>query len=682
MPSAKKRPFQPEDYFVLRNVTDPQLSPNGKRVAYAVSWPDKESDSMRSSIYVADLNGRATPRRFTHGERDHSPRWSPDGRYLAFVSSRQEKNQVFLAPLDGGDPRQLTNSPFGASRPAWSPDGSRIAFIARAGKYQEPKDRKGAERNAPRVIRDLRFRLDGVGYFDERRTHIFVIEVEGGEEQQITDGDWYDDMPSWSPDGRWIAFSSDRRSDCWAVLSSGGRARRVSRAKGSAWAPQFSPDGRSLAYIGHEHGEAGSAKNSHVFIVPFSGGAPQSLSASLDRSVAGGLLATGQTLAWSRDGKAVYFLVSDRGTVALYRTGIQNGSVSKVMGGDRQIDGFAVTHDDERTVFTAAWPSEPPEVYVAPVNGGRARMVSDANTDARKRFELSSLRRMSYTAADGWPIETLVMLPPGYRAGRRYPTFLYIHGGPHSYHPMATPAVIAHHQAFAAAGYVVLLPNPRGSQGYGEEFAHAVVGDWAGKDYEDLLAATDLLIRRGIADPDRLYVGGGSYGGFMTQWAVGHTDRFRAAVVAAPVSEHVSMFGTTDIPKFSIYEHGGHPWEIEDVLRERSPATYLPEVKTPVLLLHWEGDLRCPIEQSEIIFQGLKTLGKKVEFVRYPGGFHTVRTPSQEIDRVRRMIAWYNAHRPRGARKRAARVAAPSNGRRNGRVKAATRRKRVPSKAR
>ncbi len=665
---TKKRAIKPEDFALLHSVSDPDVSPDGKLVAYTVTSIDREADETHLAVYVARLDGHAAARRFTQGKRDHSPRWSPDGKYLAFVSTRGDKNQLFLAPLDGGEPRQLTKSKFGVAQPAWSPDGKRIAFVQRTGEYKEPKDRKGVEKNAPRIIRDLRYRLDGVGFFDNRRFHVFTIDVESGKETQITSGDWNDDSPSWSPDGKSIAFVSDRererwqrvwRFDVWVVPLAGGRARKVARSLGAAGQPRFSPDGRSIAYVGHENGEAASAKNSHLYIVPAAGGrAPRSVSAPLDRTVGG----TGAALAWSRNGGSVLFLAVDHGAESLFRGGASSGSVSKVIGGDRQIGAFELTPDGKSAVFTAAWSSEPSELYVASLSGGRPRMLSHANAGLRKTVDLVPTRRVTYRAPDRLDIEAFVLYPPGFRKGKRYPLVLYVHGGPHSYHPAAAGAASSFlvYQSLAAAGYIVLLPNPRGSQGYGEDFAHAVVGDWGGNDFADLLAGVDLLVRRGAADPRRLYIGGGSYGGFMSSWAVGQIDIFRAAVVAAPVSDHISMFGMTDIPLFSTYEHGGTPWEVEELLRERSPVTHLPNVKTPVLLLHWEGDLRCPIEQSEEIFQGLKMLGKPVEFVRYPGGFHAVRTPSQDIDRTRRIIAWFDRH---GAKPLARKTAASPNSR-------------------
>ena len=660
MPKSRKRSARPEDLYLLRNVTDPQVSPDGKLVAYVVSWPDKESDETHSSVYVAPLDGRAPARRFTHGQKDHSPRWSPDGRHLGFVSERGEKNQLFVAPMAGGEPRQVTTAGHGISQPAWSPDGERVAYAARAGEYKDPKDRGPVEKSAPRVIRDLRYKLDGVGFFDERRLHIFTVDVESGEERQVTDGDYNDDHPAWSPDGKSIAFVSDRerqrhqrqwRTDVWIVAARGGRPRKLTRSRGSAAHPAFSPDGRYVAFVGHENGDEGLAKNTHLMVAPAEGGGPpRSVSALADRPVAGWpVFASGRAFAWAADGKSLLFLAGDRGTQALYRASADGDDVEKVLDGERQIEAFALAPDGRRMAFTAAWPTEPWELYAASLaTGRRERNLSHANDEWHRQVKTGRLERMSVKAADGLEIESFVLYPPDYRRGRRYPLALNVHGGPHSFHPGSRSLV--EFQSLASAGYVVLLPNPRGSTTYGEAFGEACVRDWGGQDFEDIVACVDALVGRGVADPERLYIGGYSYGGFMSSWAVGHTGRFRAAVVGAPVSDQVSMFGTGDIPLFDMHEIGGTPQQNPEEYRRRSPITYLANVRTPVLLVHHEGDLRCPVSQSEEIFHALKVLGREVEFVRYPGGFHTYNThaPSQVIDRVRRTIAWYEGHKPSG----------------------------------
>jgi dipeptidyl aminopeptidase/acylaminoacyl peptidase len=401
-------------------------------------------------------------------------------------------------------------------------------------------------------------------------------------------------------------------------------------------------------------------------VVPAAGGTPpRSLSAPLDRTAA--VQPGTASFAWLPGGKGVVFLAQDRGSQALFRAGLQNGTVSRVLGGDRQIGQISLTRDGTQIAFTAAFSSTPPEVYAASLdNGARERNLSHANDELLRAAEIGATKRMTYRAPDGLEIEAFVIYPPGYKPGRHYPTTLYIHGGPHSQHPLWGFAMRP--QALAGAGHVVLLPNPRGSSGYGESFQEACVRDWGGNDYDDLMAGVDVLVKRGIADADRLYVTGYSYGGFMTTWIVGHTHRFRAGIIGAPVADHVSMVGTTDIPRFSNFELGGTLHTNIDEWWAHSPLKYLPDVTTPVMIEHHEGDLRCPIGQAEEIFQHLKMLGKEVEFVRYPGGFHILEfhAPSQDVDYMQRSIAWFGSHAPGGAKaksgRRAPRVRASPNG--------------------
>jgi dipeptidyl aminopeptidase/acylaminoacyl peptidase len=652
MAPSKARPVQPEDLYELKTVNDARVSPDGKTVAYVLRWYERDADEVRSSIYVASMDDSARGRRFTYGNKDNSPRWSPDGRWLAFVCKRgEEPEQIFLAPLEGGEPRQLTKAKFGAGQPAWSPDSQQIAYVARTGDFKEIKDRTPIERSAPRVVRDVAYKFDGVGLFDERRHHLFLVNVDEGKERQLTDGDWHDEHPSWSPDGSRIVFVSDRTPkrwqrhflrDVWMLPISGGRPRKLTRSRGGASYPAFSPDGTCVAYVGHEHGDDFFGKNTELLVVPLEGNIPpRSFSSTLDRSVASSPLMPSPP-SWSADGSSLFFLASDRGTLSLYCSNIKDGATVKLLGGDRAIDSFSFAPNGGSIAFSASDPDHPSEIWMASLDNPAVEAnVSHANEELLQNVLFGHQERMTYRAADGMEIEALVLYPPGYTSDRRCPLALQIHGGPHGDH---ISSFILGFQSLAAAGYVVLLPNPRGSGSYGEAFTRACIADWGGKDFDDLMTGVDELISRGVADPARLYVGGYSYGGFMTTWTVGKTDRFQAAAVGAPVTNLTSMYGTSDIPLFLEHETGGTPLTARNAYNERSPVAHLNNVRTPVMLYHSEGDMRCPIGQSEEIFQTLKLLGREVEFLRYPGGSHNQSTPSQTIDRMHRVRNWFDSH--------------------------------------
>jgi len=644
-----RRGFVPEDLWLLRMVSDPQVSPDGARVAFVVASPDRGTDKPSTTIWVAPADGSTEARQFTSGREDSSPRWSPDGRWLAFVAERGKGPQLHLSSLDGGDAVAITEMTHGVSQPAWSPDGTELAFVARTGEWKKPEDRDALERSAPRVVTGLYSRYDGVGWFDARRSHLFVVPVQGGEPRQITRGDWDDTDPAWSPKGDMLAFVSDRSAtrldrihrDVWVVPVGGKRQpRRLTRGRGTSASPRWSPDGATIAYIGHENEDGDSASNVHLLVVPVAEAkAPRSLSSSLDRTVWGIMGAPGATHSWTPDGRAVLFVAADRGTLALYRSALGDPRAELVVGGDRQIT--AVHLSGPTVAFSSQWPSAPPEIFCVDAKGLGERRVSNANAEVRA-LRLVPLKRASHKARDGRRIESFVLYPPSRVKGRLAPTVLEIHGGPHSWHPQT--GLLGLYQALANAGFVVVLPNPRGSHGYGEEFSSACVGDWGGADFDDLMGVLDRLVEEGVSDPKRLYVSGYSYGGFMSSWAVGHTDRFAAACVAAPVTSLASLWGTTDIPDFAERELGGLPWERPEVYAERSPLSFVSKVTTPVQLFHWEGDLRCPVGQGEEFFQGLRRLGREVVMIRYPGGFHIVRAPSQMVDYLARHLDWFNSH--------------------------------------
>ena len=657
--AKKKRAVRLEDLNELKGVSHPRVSPDGKRVVYVVTSVDVEADRNTSAIWIARLDGQERPRQFTQGPNAQTPAWSPDGSSLAFVANRGEGGQLFVAPFDGGEARQLTRAKASSTSPCWSPNGKQIVVTRSVGE-KHGGGSTPAERNAPRVIRDLYYRFDGFGLYDARRRHLFVIDVESGEERQLTDGDWHDLQPAWSPDGKYVGFISDRsterwshrwREELWVVPSRGGRARRLTRERGSVSAYAFSPDGSEIAYVGHEYGDAYPGRNIHLWTVPVRGGrAPQRLTGDLDRSVAGAPMA-GEPLSWLPDSSAIVFLAGDRGTTPIWTVERASGAIKKILDADLQVTALDLTPNGREVVFSASGSAELAEVRALRLSGGaKQRLVSDANAKLRAEVTLTPTQRIRYKSTDGLEIEAFVLHPPGVRRGRHHPLALDIHGGPHGMHPSAYKAL--EHQVMAAAGYVVLLPNPRGSTSYGEQFESGCLGDWGGGDCADILAGVDELVRRGDADPERLYVGGYSYGGYMSSWIVTQDERFRAAFIGAPITNLASGIGTDDIPVYNVSDMEGPPWLIPDEYTSRSPITHVARVKTPVLLVHWEGDLRCPIGQSEEFFVALKLLRREAEFVRYPGGAHGVRTPSQGVDMLRRNLDWYARHAPSSGRTR------------------------------
>jgi acylaminoacyl-peptidase len=334
-------------------------------------------------------------------------------------------------------------------------------------------------------------------------------------------------------------------------------------------------------------------------------------------------------------------LVEDRGAVTLHRARTGDRGSREVVVGDIQIDGFAARAGRRAVAFTATWPDRPSEIHVSTLAGAEPVQLTSLNADLLAEVELAPVTRSTIARPDGTEVEYFTILPTG-RASRALPLHVDVHGGPHAAWPAGR--WLAVHQSIAAAGFAVLLPNPRGSTSYGQAFSSACVGDWGGGDLEDILACCDDLIDRGVADGGRMFVSGGSYGGFMTSWIVGHCDRFRAATALAAVVDQTSMALTSEIPDFSVFNMGGTPWSARSEYVKRSPLTYLPAATTPVLVVHWEGDLRVPIGQGEELYTALRLLGKEAELVRYPGGFHVLRTPSQGVDMARRILAWDQQH--------------------------------------
>ncbi|MBA3337094.1 MAG: S9 family peptidase [Chloroflexia bacterium] len=678
---ADARTITADDLFRINLVGDPRTSPDGMQIAYVVTLLDRDADDYRSAIWlVHPLDGE--PRQLTSGvARDNSPCWSPDGALIAFSSNRPgnppEKsasddetaanakkksnddkplNQIWIISVGGGEARQVTRQEHGASAPTWSPDGRTISFLAAT---DPPEDEHTKPIADERIIERMQYRHDGSG-FVERAQQLWTVPVEGGAARQLTKGDMDITQPAWAPDGRHIVFVSNRCADrdtnhfsaLHRIPAAGGEVQLLTEENVGFNSPVFSPDGTRLAFVGITDPDPGGGKNNHLWTMPASGGESTDHTAGWDRSIGDeGMsdLFTGadQRPVWTADGTSIIVLSSDHGATHAHWVPLETGNVSAVTAGPRRIAGIALAGEDN-LVTLAGTPSEPFELFTVDLVTGQELQRTNHNRALLDEVELSGAEELRYLSPDGaYELQGWLLHPPGYRpgAGVKYPLILEVHGGPHA---MYGYAMFHEMQLLAAKGYVVLFTNPRGSSGYGESFTTSTRGHWGESDMPDIIAGLDAVLDRDEIDPNRIGVTGGSYGGFMTNWIIGHTDRFRAAVTQRCVSNFHSFYGTSDIGfTFGEFEFGGTPWADAEKLLAFSPISYVEQMHTPLLIIHNEQDLRCPIEQAEQLFISLKRLGREVAFVRIPNEDHNLsRTgkPSRRLARLHHLIGWFDAH--------------------------------------
>lgn len=636
----------PDDLYAVRWIGEADISPDGSRAAFVVTQMDRETDGYKSAIWVGETAG-GEPRQFTAGaKRDTSPRWSPDGSMLVFVSERgEDKPQLALMPTAGGESRLLTKLPLGAGVPAWSPDGTRIALSAKTGTPPDPDPKKA---KPYRRITSMKYRLNGQGFTYDQRRHLFVVDVATGNATQVTDGDWDDTQPAWSPDGQWIAFISarhaerefDSASDLWVVSANGGEARQVTPTAGARGAPSWSPDGTKIAHIHHPDWPS----NGTLKVIEADGTGETDASGGIDREMgAGGLPGAVAQPAWLPGG-GILTVAADRGESSLWLAGGPDAG-RWLARNAAMTSWYSVDRSGLRAAVVSSTQTSPAEVSIVNLESGASRQLTSFNAGWSAEVALGRAEKFVVTTDAGTEVDCWLMKPSGFEDGRAYPLLLNIHGGPFG---QFGETFFDEFQVYAGAGYGVLFCNPRGSSGQDTGFARALVGDMGGPDYRDVMASLDAALERAPwADRERLGVMGGSYGGFMTTWIIGHTNRFKAAISERAVNDWYSMQGASDIGGTFNRQYLGPDATIQDnleaVLRQ-SPLTYAKNIETPVLILHSEVDLRCPISQAEQLFVVLKQRRKDVEFVRFPDEDHELSRsgrPSHRVDRFNVILDYW-----------------------------------------
>lgn len=650
-PLRAQRLVDPGDLARVRDVSDPQLSPDGAWLAYTVSVADTGKDQDDTDLWLASWDGAQQIRLTRSSSGEHAPRWSPDGRWIAFLSDRddpREVDQLWLLDRAGGEPERLTDLPGGVSDLAWSPDGRRLALVVSDSDPDfRAKDDTSEKAPAPIVIDRFQFKEDEVGWLHGLHDHLYLYDVAGRKATQLLTDDSDEALPSWSPDGRSIAFVSRRRPDydrtdnydLYVVAATpGAEPRQLTTFPGpdlapdwGSRAPAWSPDGSLIAYV-----EGGALSRIYyavqkVAVVPAAGGPARVLTPALDRNVI--------TPTFSTDGRSVLFLQEDDRVYHLARVPVAGGAVEPVVGGPRALTDLSLARGGRMAVASSD-PAAPAEIYA--VEGHDLRPITRQNAAWLKEVRLGAVEPISVRSKDATEIHGFVVKPPDWQPGRRYPTILRIHGGPvwQFYYDFAN----LDWQVLAAQGYVVLGVNPRGSSGRGERFATAIWAKWGQKDAEDVLAAVDWAVAQGIADPDRLGVGGWSYGGILTDEVIARDRRFKAATSGAGIANALTGYGTDQYVKEYEAELGT-PWKnLKAYLEVSYPFLHADRITTPTLFLGGDADWNVPLINSQQMYQALKSLGRETQLIVYPGEPHGLTKPSHRLDRMQRYIAWYGKY--------------------------------------
>jgi len=655
MTRKKKQKVTPRALLELKMPGDVQIAPDGVRVVYGVSETDWDDNAVVQHLFVTKIGGDAEPRQITRGGgSETNPRWSPDGKWLAFLSSREDeggddyegddepKQQVWLLPMDGlgGEAEKLTDPPEGVTAYDWLPDSSGIVYLA-----QEPRPKP-----LQAAYEDKRERRDDavVERFEKFRQQIWTVDRDKKKPKLIHPGDFGIGEIAVSPDGAYVAFTTNytgevndyHKSDLWLVNVEGGATRQLTDGPGGKYHAVWTRDGQQVLYIAPLDPEL-SYSQPNLYAVPVEGGEAVNLTENFPYDL------TGWHGVWTDTAGRIFILAALGTTTAVF---CSNADSWKAI-----IEGYAHIHDCHvglkgGIAYVASSLGDVPELLWLGPKSKKAKALTDLNQEWQDGYALAEAEVVTWQSTDGLPIEGLITYPSGYEEGQKYPLIVSLHGGPHGRTVQAiSPHSLA--QVYAAEGYAVLSPNYRGSEGYGNAFSTANRADLGGGDVQDVLTGIDQAVASGLADPTRLGVVGSSYGGYLVNWLLARTQRFQAAISKFGIFSLVTDFSNSQAPRWELEYLGGYPWDKPELYAERSPATYLKDIGTPVLIMHGDGDPNTFIANSQEMYQALRLLGKTVEYVHYPREGHGFGEPQHRLDEIRRSLAWFDTYlRGGGAR--------------------------------
>jgi len=648
--STSKKAITVDDYFLIKDVSNPKISPDGNWIAYQLATTVLEKDSRKNRIWMVSSSGGEDIPLTAEKEASWSPKWSKDGKWLYFLSNRGDKlTQLWKLNMQlGGEAIQVTKmTKRGVSSFKFSSDEKKLLLVLHDRDPEEIKAETDSayvkpKYKAPYVIDRLQFKQDYVGYLNHQRDHVYIYDIPSQELTQITSGDYDDSSPDWSPDDQWITFSSNRsenpdgnyNEDIWVVAADnpdkGKSLRKLTNNLGEDGSPKWSPDGKWIAYYSkiEEHFVYGLYR---LTIIPADGGDPIVLSEKYDRNIS--------SFRWTSDSKKIYAIFEDHGMQNLVSFKVDDGSIEKIIDGKLVVSDYDISKGGKIIAKVSA-PTLPPEIFA--LESGKLKKVSSVNDDLMSQLKLSDIETITYKSVGDQEIEGFIYKPISYEKGNKYPTILRIHGGPMGQYDYG---FAFHAQLFAANGYVVVMVNPRGSTGYGEDFGLSILQDYGNKDSQDVIKGVDYAISKGYSDPERLGLGGWSYGGILTNHVITRTTRFKAASSGASSSLSIANYGHDMYHRW--YEHEfGLPWEQDnrEHYEKQSPLNKVANIKTPTLILCGEKDWNVPVINSEILYQSLKRIGIDTELIVYPGQSHGGFPPSYNKDVYERYLAWFDKY--------------------------------------